>query len=348
MKKLRQLLTVLLLLCATVANAQDFEVDGIYYNIHTEERSVEVTCYYNSYNGSVVIPESVTYNGVTYSVTSIGNSAFYDCTGLTSITIPNSVTSIGYQAFYNCSGLTSILIPGNVRQIDSQAFEGCYSLKTVVNSSGWLDIVAGDEANGGVAYYADKVIVLSDALCAVGDYVFAMVDGVNVLSKYIGNDTDLVFPESCNGENYVIAEGLFENNTAITSVVIPNSVTSIGERAFCYCSALTSVTIGSGVTSIGNYAFYSCSGLTSITIPNSVTSIGDGAFYDCTGLTSVTIGNRVTSIGDEAFYSCSGLTSITIPGSVTSIGSGVFWNCIWLTSVTFENGVRSIGEKMFI
>ena len=374
MKHFKHFFTTLLLLCATVANAYDFEVDGIYYNIHTEERSVEVTSsgsYYNSYNGSVVIPESVTYNGVTYSVTCIGYNAFQDCSGLTSITIPNSVESIYYQAFSGCSSLKSvtigtgvtsidsfafsgctslisIVIPSNVQQIDSQAFEGCYSLKTVVNSSGWLDIVTGDEANGGVAYYADKVIVLSDALCAVGDYVFAMVDGVNVLSKYIGNDTDLVFPESCNGENYVIAEGLFENNTAITSVVIPNSVTSIGERAFCYCNSLTSVTIGNGVTSIGNYAFYRCSDLTDVTIGNSVASIGNGAFYDCDALTSIEIPNSVTSIGKEAFYDCYGLTSITIPGSVTSIGSGVFCICTWLTSVTFENGVTSIGEKMFL
>ena len=134
MKKLRHLLTALLLLCSVVANAQDFEVDGIYYNIHTEERSVEVTSsgsYYNSYNGSVVIPESVTYNGVTYSVTSIGNSAFYDCTGLTSITIPNSVTSIGNSAFYNCSGLTSITIPNSVTSIEDWAFRECSGLTSV-------------------------------------------------------------------------------------------------------------------------------------------------------------------------------------------------------------------------
>ena len=125
------------------------------------------------------------------------------------------------------------------------------------------------------------------------------------------------------------------------------SVTSIGDRAFEYCSRLTSVTIPNSVTSIGDRAFYECSGLTSVTIPNSVTSIGDEAFYYCSGLTSVTIGSGVESIGGLAFYYCSGLTSVTIPNSVTSIGVGAFADCSGLTSVTIPNSVTSIGPQAF-
>ena len=124
-------------------------------------------------------------------------------------------------------------------------------------------------------------------------------------------------------------------------------VTSIGERAFYYCSGLTSVTIPNSVTSFADYAFAHCSSLTSVTIPNSVTSIGGGAFYGCSGLTSVTIPNSVTSIGEAAFQYCSSLTSVTIPNSVTSIGNYAFYNCSGLTSVTIPNNVTSIGGGAF-
>ena len=119
----------------------------------------------------------------------------------------------------------------------------------------------------------------------------------------------------------------------LTSVTIPNSVTSIGNSAFYYCSNLTSVTIPSSVTSIGGYAFQRCSSLTSVTIGNSVTTIGYSAFSDCSSLTSVTIPNSVTSIGYGTFYGCSSLTSVTIPNSVTSIGDYAFYGCSSLTSI---------------
>ena len=117
------------------------------------------------------------------------------------------------------------------------------------------------------------------------------------------------------------------------TTTIPESVTSIGNNAFNYCTGLTSITIGNNVTSIGSGAFANCSGLTSITIPESVTSIGSGAFSECTGLTSITIPNGLTRIVESTFYNCRSLTSITIPNSVTSIGSHAFWNCSNLKDV---------------
>ena len=144
-----------------------------------------------------------------------------------------------------------------------------------------------------------------------------------------------------------IGNNAFEDCDNLTSIVIPDSVTSIGSHAFEDCDNLTSVTIGDSVTSIGDNAFYRCYDLTSIVIPDSVTSIGDSAFFDCTNLTSVTIGDSVTSIGDNAFECCGELTSIVIPESVTSIGGGAFYSCNSLTSIVIPDSVTSIGDSAF-
>ena len=168
-------------------------------------------------------------------------------------------------------------------------------------------------------------------------------------NKYSGS---VEIPESVtrDGVEYSvtsIGDKAFYWCSGLASITIPNSVTSIGNDAFMLCSGLTSLTIPNSVTSIGSSAFSGCSGLTSVTIPNSVTSIGSMAFYGCSGLTSVTIPNSVTSIGSSAFSGCSGLTSVTIPNSMTSIGYRAFKNCNGLTSVTIPSSVKSIGGEAF-
>ena len=304
MKKL--LLSTLLLALPLLASAYDCQVDGIYYNLIPKGNAAEVTSGDNKYTGDVVIPEKFTYEGVEYSVASIGESAFSNCSGLTSVTIPNSVTSIGNWAFDSCSGLTSVTIPNCVTTIGAKAFQACTGLTsvTIPNSVTSIDNGAFFGCSGLSSVHITDVV----AWCRI---------------SFLGFESN---PLYC-------AHHLYMNGEEIKDLVIPNSVTTIGDHAFDGYTGLTSVTIPNSVTSIGNYAFYRCSGLPSITIPNSVTSIGIEAFYGCSGLTSVTIGNSVTTIGNSAFYRCSGLTSVTIGSGIRNIDWKAFAACDKLEEV---------------
>ena len=313
------------------ALAANVYIDGVYYILfhfldiaHAEVIS-DPKYSSNKYSGNVVIPASVTYKGVTYSVTSIGDSAFDGCSGLTSITIPESVTSIGKSAFSGCSGLTSINIPESVTSIGKSAFWGCSGLTSINIPEGVTSI--GESAFRGCSGLTS--ITIPESVTNIGDYAFEGCWGLTSITVASGN----TFYDSRNNCNAIIETS---SNTLIAgcqNTIIPNSVTSIGNSAFYGCSSLTSVIIPEGVTSIGNSAFYGCSGLTSINIPEGVTSIGNYAFDGCRGLTSINIPEGVTSIGNSAFYGCSSLTSVTIPESVTSIGESAFSGCSGLAVV---------------
>ena len=311
---MRKLFSLFLALVATTSLwAHDFEVDGIYYN-YLEDNNVEVTYrgdYYDSYDeyaGEVIISSTVTFDGTTYIVTSIGNDAFSKCLSLTSITIPNSVTSIGEWAFFDCSSLTSITIPNSVTSIGVNAFNGCSSLTSITIPNSVTTI--GNGAFAGCSSLTS--ITIPNSVTSIGGLAFS---GCSAM-------TSITIPNSVTS----IGDYAFWYCENLTSVTIPNSVTSIGIGAFRNCKSLTSVTIPNSVTSIGDEAFSYCSSLTSITIPNSVTSIGGRAFCDCSKLTSITIPNSVTSIGDYAFSRCSSLTSITCEATTPpTLGNEVFY-----------------------
>ncbi len=239
-------------------------------------------------------------------LTSIKTSAFYNCSSLTSITIPNSVTSIGYYAFLGCSSLASVTIPNSVTSIGASAFRGCSSLTSVTIPNSVTSI------GEGTFYDCNSLtsITIPNSVTSIGASAFR---GCSSL-------TSVTIPNSVTS----IGNYTFYDCSSLTSITIPNSVTSIGTSAFYNCSSLTSITISNSVTSIGEETFRYCSSLTSVTIPNSVTSIGYYAFLGCSSLASVTIPNSVTQIEDFAFYQCISLTSVIIPNSVTSIGQRAF------------------------
>ena len=294
------------------------------YTVEKSEASVKGGTYYSNGSpdatGDIAILDKFTVGGNEYIVTSIGNYAFYSCSGLTSVNIGNSVTSIGEKAFSGCSGLTSVTIPNSVTSIGDGAFWSCSGLTSVTIPNSVTSI--GECTFNGCSSLTS--VTIPNSVTTIGKLAFYCCSGL----------TSVTIPNSVTS----IGGWAFEGCRGLTSVTIGNSVTSIGKYAFRYCSGLTSITIGNSVTSIGGSAFEGCRGLTSVTIPNSVTSIGSSAFYGCRGLTSITIPNSVTSIGGSAFSGCSSLTSVTIPNSVTSIGGNAFYGCTLLTSIEVESG----------
>ncbi len=271
------------------------------------------TAYYNDstnwsgsylYIGKHLVSSSLDSNTYTVNIKSgtltIAGYTFYNCTYLTSATIPAGVRSIGSYAFGNCTRLKWVKIPDSVTRIDDYAFYMCNSLITVhaTDLTAWCSI---DFSN-----YASNPVSFAEELYINGELV-----------------TDIVFPDSVTG----IGDYTFYNCKSLESIEISDSVTSIGAAAFLDCTNLSAVTIPEGVTGIGEYAFSGCTYLASVTIPDSVTNLGNYAFYDCTFLKSATIGSGVASIGDSTFAECLYLESITIPESVTSIGTNAFYKC---------------------
>ena len=348
MKKL--LISFFLLLTSVVCRAYDFEVGGIYYEITSDgEHTVAVAYGSNKYVGSVAIPESIVYDGITYSVTAIDKYAFSGSSGLTSIAIPNSVTKIGKHAFFGCGNLTSVTIGNSVTAIGEEAFCNCSGLISIIVDTGNPVYDSRDNCNA--------IIRTSSNALAYGC-------------------KNTIIPNSVT----IIGAKAFSGCSSLTSITIPNSVTKIRYNAFSSCSYLTSVTIGNSVTKIGENAFSGCSRLTSVNIPSSVTTISESVFSFCSSLESIVVDagnpiydsrnncnaiiktlsntliqgckntiipNGVTTIGDWAFEGCSGLTSMSIPNSVTTIGEYAFYNCNDLTSVTIGNSVTTIGEGAF-
>ena len=367
------------LFTATITFAYDAEIDGIYYNLNDETKTAEVTYQYEwtstgDYSGIITIPEKVTYNAIEYSVTSIGDDAFYSCSSLTSITIPNSVTSIGDDAFRYCS-LPSITIPNSVTSIGDYAFDYCSSLTSITieaTTPPTLGTSVFEDTDLAAIYIPDNTLSAYKEAWGT-DYIF--VNNENTLAIHVetpGTLADKIFDAgqrpafviklivtgTLNGDDFTCMR---ETMTSLVDVDL-SAITNTSGVNFENKNNLVKILIPENLTSIGNYAFSYCSSLASITIPNSVTSIGERAFEYCSSLTSITISNGVTSIGKSAFQSCSKITEIHISdiakwcdidfeesnsNPLNSQEASLYVSGNKITELVIPEGVESIKEYTF-
>lgn len=300
-------------------------------------------------------------------VTEIGNSAFYNCSSLTSIIISNRVSRIGDSAFLNCSSLTNVTIPDSVKSIGGRAFKNCTSLTNLSIPDSVTGF--GSETFSGCTSLTS--ITIPNSTKVLGSNTFQGCTALTTINihdsfrylesgDFLGCTMITNFNVNSNNEYYKSIDGnLYNKDGTIllkyavgktdTKFITPNGVTNIGESAFNGCSNLTSINIPNSVTNIGTTAFANCSNLTNITFGENslLENIGYQAFFSCSNLTNITIPNSVISIGNQAFYYCFNLTNITIPDSVTNIGTSAFNCCYSLTNIIIPNSVTSIGNFAF-
>ena len=341
------------------------------FTLNEDKSSYSVTDIGTYKDTNVIIPSI--YNGLP--VTSIGNNAFLRCTNLTSVTIPNSVTSIGAGAFAVCTSLEDIVIPNSVTSIGMEAFVRCTSLKSIVIPISvktiLIDVFVG----------CDKLTIYCEATskpsgwssnwnsssCPVvwgyidwsGEFEYSVNGDSVTIDKYIGTNTKVTIPSSIDGLPVTsIGGGAFSSCTNLTSITIPDSITSIN-CSFYWCTSLTSIVVDEN-----NQHYKSIDGNlytkdektliqyaigktdTKFTIPEGVTYIDGDSFANCSNLGEVYISNGVITIGSDAFSNCQGLDYVYIPDSVTTIGNGAFIGSP-LPSIRIGSGVTYIGSHAF-
>ena len=359
-RKLFIALLVTLLVMPTVVNAAAFSAvapsgQTLYYTIRNGEAwvcfpSSTSNTYWGTWTkptGDLVIPSVVNNGDITYDVTGIWSYAFYECDGLTSVSIPSSVTSIGQMAFGKCWGITNLIVPATVTEINSGAFTQVKSVSYDGSATGspWGAINLNSYYEDGLYYTSSS----KDSLVAADASLSAVVVPNEV--KYIGqyafygceNMTSVQLGSNLN----TIAANAFSECLSLSTINLPDSLKSIGSNAFKDCYSITNIIIPESVESLQSGCFANCLSLTTVYF-NAEHCYGvEGVFTGCGSITEVIIGDGVKEIPDYLCKGMGGLTTVIIPPSVTSIGVSAFQNCANLSSVGFSNGLKTIGNSAF-
>lgn len=287
------------------------------------------------------------------SITTIGNYAFYGLADLNDVILPCSLTQIGKMAFYECSNLKKLYIPENVLEIEEGAYSYCSNLAYIILPDNITNI--GYDAFYATAYYKNNsnwengILYIGNHLIKAtsisGDYNIKEGTKSIAVNAFYGCDklTSVIIPNTVTG----IGDKAFYNCDSLRSINIPKSVNFIGEGAFRECDNLVNITLPEKITVIRNFTFSNCGKLKNISIPQNVTDIGDEAFSGCYSLKNINIPNSITSIGNEAFYKCSSLQNVIIPENVISIGCGAFHSCAMLSNIVIPDGIKEIKGDTF-
>lgn len=372
-----------LLLTATFANAHDFEIGGVYYNIISETNNVEVCNGATLYSGDINIPLTVIYSEQTYNVTRIGENAFNNCIGLTSISIPASVKTIGNNAFSGCINLGKATF-ASVKDLceiefgnsNSNPLNLSHHLYIGKNEITVLEVPAGVYEIKNYAFAGGKYItnfILGPNVTTIGNDVFNNCNGYQVIYASFDqmlsiNYGDGVSNPMGNANNVILANSSLSNDITITKdvkkyafkgakwikkVSFSSEVTNIGQKAFCDCAELSSVTLPTSLAVIGEGAFYGCKKLTDITIPAPSTPdhFGKDVFRECYSLINAEISAGLTTLPEGLFYGCTNLTSVVLPKETQVIGKNTFKGCTSLTSLPLPQkggtGLTTINESAF-
>ena len=337
------------MMCALSASAYDFKYGNFYYDV-VNDSIVEVTnnTGYNTYSGNVTIPEWVLYNGKSYTVGGIGSFAFYQCSSLISVTIPNSVTYISGHAFNGCGSLVRVTMGKNcdfyneyTYGVGIKAFANCPNLTYITcwNKNPFYFL----ETDG---YLNFEQKVFDNAILYVprgSEATYQSLEGWRLFAHIQEIDTDYNFDFCVNGIYYKYRSGTSnavkvtyrdeDYNSYSGSVTIPASVTYNGTSY--------------NVTAIDNHAFRDCSNMTSVSLPASLDSIGSYAFINCTRLTEVEIPNTVAEMGNGVFQNCSALKSLQFPASLTVIYASMCRNCTALETLIIPSHVNNVYVNAF-
>ena len=305
-----------MLLMPVLADAETVEIDGLYYNLMDKGNAAEVIKAPKGYAGEISIPETVTYEGKQYSVTSIGDMAFDKSNNLLAIHIPASIKRIGTNAFANCENLEKVFI---------------------TNLTSWCNITFGELP----FYYPHKLILndteitqleIPNGITFVSDYSFCYLSGLE----------KVIVPNSVLS----IGANAYTGCVELNIIELTDGITKIGERAFQGCSNLNTINLPNSINQIDDYAFSGC-GFTSVDLPNSITLLGNGVFSSCKNLVSIKLPNNLPGLREGLFMACFNLESVVVPNSVTYIKRDAFRDCTRITSITLSNNLSSIDKYAF-